>query len=201
MVAEDETPCRPEPSYNFATDRIEGLCGPAISDHKCDNTHFIEVGDPADDRGDDTAFNRIVHGIRESVFATYVSIIVIVPLTKKLPNVIVYAQATCNRFAATPHVASKWDEVCDMFDEVVSSTLPLDLTGMQRERWELSSGFDLIEAHVRCPFTTRGIYARSERGFATSQRCRSRTTKACSRVSLAYMRKTPSTKRRESTAQ
>jgi hypothetical protein len=150
MAAEDETPIRSEPAYNPVTDTIDGLCGKTFPGHKCDCEYKVVVGDPKDDDGENTAYNTLVNGICESVFATYVSAIVIVPLCKKLPNAVVYVQPTCNRFDATPHVASKWATLNEMFKEVISDHLPLDLNGHGSDgdgRRALLQLKDMYDAH------------------------------------------------------
>eukprot|EP00466_Bigelowiella_natans_P002057 jgi/Bigna1/80217/fgenesh1_pg.69_\ len=147
VASEDETPVRPEPQRDPVTDTTDGLCGKATADHKCDPLHETAVGDPSNDDGDDAAWNRTLRGLSTSVFSTHVSIIETVPLTDLLPHVCIHIQPTCNRFDATPHVAEKWKQLLKVFEEVISSRLPIHLVGNGSDGDARRALMQLLDTH------------------------------------------------------
>ena len=90
----DETTVPGASEFNQRLDSLVGSCGDAGPCHECNVEASIVVGD-----GDD-AYQRILDAHRTQQLAGYLAIVVVVPLCKLLPAVVVCAYATCNRFTA-----------------------------------------------------------------------------------------------------
>ena len=90
--AEDETAIVARPEYDRASDVIWGYCGKKRPDHKCGENYLIPV---ANDQG---AYDRLVLAMSESKLAPYARVIMVDPLHKDLPEMVLHLQPTCNCF-------------------------------------------------------------------------------------------------------
>jgi hypothetical protein len=90
----DETTVPGASEYNQRLDSLVGFCGAKGDCHECDVEASIVIGD-----GDD-AYEKILAAHRTQQLAGYLAVVIVVPLCKTLPAIVVCAYATCNRFTA-----------------------------------------------------------------------------------------------------
>jgi hypothetical protein len=90
----DETTVPGASEYNQRLDSLVGTCGAKGDCHECDVEASIVIGD------DEDAYEKILAAHRTQQLAGYLAVVIVVPLCKALPAIVVTAYATCNRFTA-----------------------------------------------------------------------------------------------------
>ena len=107
-LSEDETGILPKIEYWREKDSILGSCGYREVGHKC-NDHFHPIiGD---------SWDRLVEIMRKAIPSSYLRTIMVNPLCDWLPAMVVFTNATCNKFDHVPHVSSQWKTTLTAFDQ------------------------------------------------------------------------------------
>ena len=114
-MAEDETGVIPKPEWDPHTDTIIGLCGPDIPEHKCVSDYGCryKIGN------DEYSEQKLINSYELLRTGTYARALILNPLVSSMSRKIVFIQATCNKFDATPHVAEQWRDLDALFDQYV----------------------------------------------------------------------------------
>lgn len=89
LAAEDETGLKKIVEYDQKTDRLIGFWGKRVADHSCDADLEITVG---------SDINKLRETFASHVIGGYARVILLNPLHKLLPAMVIYLQCTCNRF-------------------------------------------------------------------------------------------------------
>ena len=131
IKAEDETAIIPRPEYKSDTDEVWGFCGRKGPDHMCEKSFIVNVGD------DDGAYQRLLDAFQNCQVATHARVIMINPLHRKLPRVVLLLQANCNRFTHN-EVLHQWlvlDALCEsILDPVLGPGIGHASDGDSRRR-------------------------------------------------------------------
>ena len=131
ILAEDETVIEGRGEYDAKTDKIWGFCGPKSEDHKCEDFYTLVVGN------NNNAYERLQHFYQTSVVGNYARVIMVVPLHREFPALVVYLQATCNRFTHN-NVLHQWlrlEELCKrLLEPVLGPSLGHASDGDSRRR-------------------------------------------------------------------
>ena len=101
-MSEDETGLVCVLQYDPATDTVVGSCGWRSPDHTCDPDFAPVVGD---------SWDNLIRIMKTSVAATYARVIMLNPLVDWIKPIVLYANATCNKFKHSGHrgdVVSQW---------------------------------------------------------------------------------------------
>jgi hypothetical protein len=109
IKAEDETAIIPRPEYKADTDEIWGFCSKKEEGHVCKDSFVLRVGN------DEGAYERLVEAFQNCQIATHARVIMINPLHRSLPKVVLFLQANCNRFTHN-EVLHQWlvlDSLCE----------------------------------------------------------------------------------------
>ena len=91
-TAEDETVIVKLAEWDCRRDEGWGWCGREVEDHECDAEFVLNLGD------DENAYAALVDAFQNNRLSGFARVIMINPLTKELPAVVVHLQATCNKF-------------------------------------------------------------------------------------------------------
>ena len=131
IKAEDETAIIPRPEYRAESDEVWGFCGKKGDGHICEENFVVSVGD------DDHAYERLVEAFATCQVATHSRIIMINPLHRCLPRVVLLLQANCNRFTHN-EVLHQWltlDTLCEsILDPVLGPGIGHACDGDTRRR-------------------------------------------------------------------
>ena len=130
LKIEDETAIEPRPEYDQRLNIVWGYCG-LKENHECQDFYAIEVGNK------ENAYEKLVKDMDSSTLAKNARAILINPLHKDLPRLVLHLQATCNTF--THHaVLRQWqmyDEFCrDLLDPVLGPDMGKGSDGDSRRR-------------------------------------------------------------------
>ncbi len=130
LKIEDETAIEPRPEYDQRLNIVWGYCG-LKENHKCKDFYAIEVGN------NEGAYEKLVKDMDSSTLAKNARAILINPLHKDLPRLVLHLQATCNTF--THHdVLRQWqmyDEFCrEILDPVLGPDMGKGSDGDSRRR-------------------------------------------------------------------
>ena len=111
LAAEDETAIEPIIVYHQETDELLGFCGKLTDnpkEHQCLVDFHLYVGD------DDDSYNRIVNAFNEYKIGKNARVILLNPLHKFLPRIVICLMPTCNCF--THHaVYRQWQAIEKLF--------------------------------------------------------------------------------------
>lgn len=131
IKAEDDTAIIPRPEYKLDTDEVWGFCGRKGSDHIYEESFIVNVGD------DNGAYQRLLDAFQNCQVATHARVIMINPLHRKLPRVVLLLQANCNRFTHN-EVLHQWlvlDALCEsILDPVLGPGIGHASDGDSRRR-------------------------------------------------------------------
>ena len=120
-LAEDETKIRAEASYDEKTDTIVGFCGKrgcAKGEHECTLDGHCHIG-----AGGAEGYKRIVDAMTNGMIGEYGRCIMLCPLHRDLPALVVLVAPTCNRFTADGYVSPQWKAVSKICNDVLGSVL------------------------------------------------------------------------------
>ena len=118
----DETPVLPELTYSESRDAVLGTCGWGGQAHECD-PEFAQR--PESILGDDEETGMKIDQLCDgAVRAGYLRLVVLKPLSIKLPRMIVSLSPSCNRFC-TVDVQQQWVRLDECFDKHIK---PLGFT-------------------------------------------------------------------------
>lgn len=115
-MAEDETAIVPRPEYKADTDEVVGFCGLKGAGHICVENCVVKVGD------DDRAYKRLVEAFQNYQVATHARVIMINPLHRYLPRVVLFLQPNCNRFTHN-EVLHQWLVLGDLCKAILEPAL------------------------------------------------------------------------------
>ena len=113
LAAEDETAIEKVISYHQETNELLGFCGfkrDNSDEHQCLGDVHIAVGD------DDRSYQRIIDAFNDYKIGNYARVILLNPMHKKLPRVVVCVVSTCNRFNHYD-VYRQWQSIERHFEE------------------------------------------------------------------------------------
>ena len=113
LAAEDETAIEKVISYHQETDELLGFCGlkrDNPDEHQCLGDVHIVVGD------DDRSYQRIIGAFNDYKIGNYAKVILLNPMHKNLPRVVVCLVPTCNRFIHYD-VCRQWQSIERHFEE------------------------------------------------------------------------------------
>jgi len=169
-LAEDETKIRAEASYDENTDTIVGFCGKkgcAKGEHEYTLNGHCNIG-----VGGAEGYKRIVDAMANSVVGEHGRCVMLCPLHRRLPALVVLLAPTCNRFTADGYVSPQWKAVSEICNEVLGSVLGTVIghasDGDARRR-------NLQQAHMQWLRVMSGVMREMRQSVANSAR---RTTKA-----------------------
>ena len=113
IFAEDETVIDGRGEYDIKTDQIWGFCCSKAEDHRCEDFYTLVVGN------NNNAYERLQNFYETSVVGNYARVIMVVPLHRDVQALVVYLQATCNRFTLNSmlHQLLRLEELCRRFLE------------------------------------------------------------------------------------
>ena len=120
-LAEDETGIQAEASYHQKSDTIVGLCGTigcGEKDHECTLDGHCHIG-----VGGTEGYNRILEAMNTSMVGNNARCIMLCPLHRGLPALVVLLATTCNRFSAEGYVSPQWVEVSKICNEVLGDVV------------------------------------------------------------------------------
>ena len=123
QIAIDETGIKAGGVYREATDELIGYCGKRTDGeaHKCAPIAVLLGDDGGTER-------RIKEWAEHGKYAPYVSLILLNPLSHKLPSLGIALLPTCNTFTKDD-VHDQNVKIESLFQEHIATSLPLDLVG------------------------------------------------------------------------
>ena len=131
IKAEDETAIIARPEYKADSDEIWGFCGMKGKDHICKENFVVNVGD------DEGAYERLLDAFVNCQVASHSRVIMINPLHRNFPKVVLFLQANCNRFTHN-EVLHQWlllDSLCqNILDPVLGPGIGHASDGDSRRR-------------------------------------------------------------------
>ena len=119
LTAEDETAIVSVVQYHQDRDELLGFCGPKTDnpkDHICLENFHIHVGN-----GPNT-FNTIVNAFESNKIGNYARVILINPLSKRIPKLVALLMPTCNRFDHHA-VYRQWQNIQRCYSEHLEAIL------------------------------------------------------------------------------
>ena len=108
LAAEDETGIKQLIEYDQKTDRLIGFCGKTATSntqHRCSTDLDLKVGDD---------FETLQRTFSSHQKGGYARVIILNPLHKLLPSMVVYLQCTCNKFTSSD-VRAQWDQLSHLY--------------------------------------------------------------------------------------
>ena len=115
LCAEDETGIEEVVTYHQDTDEMIGFCGKRYqvqNDHKCLQNVQLTIGD------DNLSYKKIVDAFKEYTIGKSARVLILNPLHKLYPRIIISLMPTCNRF--TQHeVLDQWQQINRLFKETL----------------------------------------------------------------------------------
>jgi hypothetical protein len=116
IKAEDETSIVPRHEYKPDVAEVWGFCGEKGENHICEEDFVIKVGE------DEQAYHRLQDAFQTCQVATHARVIMINPLHKSLPRIVIFLQANCNRFTHN-EVLHQWLVLDTMCEELLGPVL------------------------------------------------------------------------------
>ena len=108
LAAEDETGLKKIVEYDQRTDRLIGFCDKGTgSQHQCNPELEVYVG---------SDLAKLKEAFQSHVIGGYARVILINPLHKKLPAMVLFLQCTCNRFDSND-VSNQWKRLHEMCED------------------------------------------------------------------------------------
>ena len=115
-TAEDETVIVKLAEWYCRKDQGWGWCGREGDDHECDADFVLNLGD------NDAAYATLVDAFCNNRLAGFARVIMINPLTVKLPSFVIHLQATCNKFTHE-YVRHQHDQIRQLYNEYLLPVL------------------------------------------------------------------------------
>ena len=91
-TAGDETVTISKVQWDLKSDECWGFCGKKGPSHECDPAFVHVIGD------EDDAYNRLQGAFKDNKIAGYACVIMLNPIHKDIPPIVVLLQACCNKF-------------------------------------------------------------------------------------------------------
>ena len=104
QTAEDETSIISKSEWSIKFDEVWGWCGKEEENHRCDPSFVHKVGSGA------TAYDRLKAAFQCNRAAGLARVIMLNPLHKDLPSMVILLQATCNKFDHDM-VKHQWEKI------------------------------------------------------------------------------------------
>ena len=115
-TAEDETVIISQVMWDSSSDECWGWCGRSGAGHECDHIFTYIVGDGPD------AYERLQEAFRENKIAGLARVVMLNPLHKELPALVILLQATCNTFTHVM-VREQWQEIARSYNQYLFDIL------------------------------------------------------------------------------
>jgi hypothetical protein len=117
-LSEDETRVQDCVMLNARLDILCEFCGVNGPDHKCEESCRVVCGDRS------VAFEKIERAFETQQRATYLRIIVVNPLHALMPDIVIAAHGTCNKFDAE-FIATSWKTTAALWAKYLAPHLQL----------------------------------------------------------------------------
>ena len=115
-TAEDETVIISQVMWDNASDECWGWCGRDEPGHRCDPAFVHVLGD------DENAYASLKDAFKNNKVAGLARVIMLNPLHRHLPPLVIFLQATCNTFTHDM-VKDQWQHVTRLYNEFLLPTL------------------------------------------------------------------------------
>ena len=116
QTAEDETSIISKSEWSIKFDEVWGWCGKEEENHRCDPSFVHKVGSDA------TAYDRLQAAFQCNRAAGLARVVMLNPLHKDLPSMVILLQATCNKFDHNM-VKHQWEEIQLLYNKHLLSVL------------------------------------------------------------------------------
>jgi hypothetical protein len=161
QAAEDESAIQPRADWDQTTDTVIGYCGvqctgrcERVTECTCHDRHNCWWGDVGEEMAeignDDEAYTRMFETHETRRVATQIRVIMVNPLIRGLPNLVIVMSPTCGAFTANDYVAKQWRELHRLWarhlEAVVGPLVGHASDGDSRRR-KLQHGFAVAKKH------------------------------------------------------